>query len=1290
MMGDFMNKVRKIILGLTIMFTMLGAMVFGIGALNHDKPIETGTIAKAETDNTEKSKPLTYTYAPNQVEIVKGGGTLRFDYQPDALLKDSPKVKAFEYIFGSSMDEPMAINLKYINTTDVEVSYVYSTSRLNTTESITGETTFTTQTIANKGDNIYIYILVSPTKEDIPANFTQEIEWWFGLPGTLSVTNPLTGDTITQTIVKGQPVDVDLVKDLLDIEGEIQWFYDEACTEQAPADLKIQSRPLYIKIGTSANLPSDWLTLDGNHYVVTKGTSELPSELVIPSYYEGLPVTHIADADMNASSEEEMMASMVFGQSEITSVTLPETLKHIGIASFALCPNLTTLVIPASVTSIGMSAFYGSAFTSITITDMSDWMLEADGDMMSLDEVITAMQEYEGIDLTDPTIMAQMLIGEGGFASWFKPEPFPTDWLVYDSVTLSYHVTKGTSSLPAFAMIPSTYNDGTNGELNVTHIDDNTFANSTSRIILPSTLTTIGANAFNGSTISSITFPTSIASIGANAFMNCANLTEINLNGCSQLTSIDGCFDGNYVTYISLDSTGITNLDLSNFTKLASLNVSNTNITTVDLSGCASLTSIPSFGKGLTSINLSGCTGLTGIGQGPFYECGLLTSIDLSGCTNLTSIGTHAFNNCIGLTSVILPSSLTKMGEYAFYKCSGLTSIDLSGCTGLTSIGNGVFSGCSGLTSIILPSSITSIGVTAFSNCYALSEVYNLSSINITIGSTDNGYIGRYAKVIHTSLDAESRIQTIDNVHYYVYGTDFIAIGPTSRYTITSVTLDSRTTSISDNTFNGCYALAEVYNLSSLTITNGSTSNGYVGYYAKVIHTNLDENSRIQAINNIQYYVYENDFIALAPTNRNITSATLDSRTTEINQYVFYNCKRLTSIDLSGCTSLTNIGDRAFYGCSKLTSADLNQCNSLTTIGNSAFNDCIGLTSITLPGSLTSIGDYAFETCRGLTSVVIPASVTSIGTYVFRYCGGLESIVVESGNTAYDSRNNCNALIETSTNTLIQGCNNTIIPNGITTIGSGAFHDCSGLTSIVIPASVTSMGSSAFANTGLTSITLSSGLTSIGSAAFAWCSGLTDVYYDGLESDFANITIGDSNTYFTNATIHYAYGWDVEVITEPTCTSTGLTRYTKGDRTWDVVTDKIPHNYVNKVCTMCGKQVSVELAISSSGTYGFDEASGVYTSNNKGIDSSTATSTITIQGEGQIQLIWTISSESGCDKLLITHNGTSLTNVNNVSGTKNGTETITVANGDTIVITYTKDGSSASGTDIATFQVVIE
>ena len=122
-------------------------------------------------------------------------------------------------------------------------------------------------------------------------------------------------------------------------------------------------------------------------------------------------------------------------------------------------------------------------------------------------------------------------------------------------------------------------------------------------------------------------------------------------------------------------------------------------------------------------------------------------------------------------------------------------------------------------------------------------------------------------------------------------------------------------------------------------------------------------------------------------------------------------------------------------------------------------------------------------------------SVTSIGSEVFSDCSGLEQIIVEDGNMIFDSRDSCNAIIETSNNTLRVGCKNTFIPNSVTSIGDRAFANCSGLTSVTIPNSVTTIGVCAFRGcSGLSgSLTIPNSVTIIGYEAFSNCGGLSEV-----------------------------------------------------------------------------------------------------------------------------------------------------------------------------------------------------
>lgn len=202
----------------------------------------------------------------------------------------------------------------------------------------------------------------------------------------------------------------------------------------------------------------------------------------------------------------------------------------------------------------------------------------------------------------------------------------------------------------------------------------------------------------------------------------------------------------------------------------------------------------------------------------------------------------------------------------------------------------------------------------------------------------------------------------------------------------------------------------------------------------------------------------------------NVESVVISSDITSISNYAFYYCSNLTNVTMPD--TIETINEGAFMGC-----------YSLKNVNSNEEGKCI------IPNSVTSIGRYAFQDCMNLTSLTIPRSVISIEGGAFDSCGGLTSITVEQGNTVYDSRNNCNAIIRG--NNLQKGCNTTVIPNSVTSIGYGAFSDCQSLTSISIPNSVTTIDMYAFNGcTSLASINIPNSVTSIGYYAFNGCTSL--------------------------------------------------------------------------------------------------------------------------------------------------------------------------------------------------------
>ena len=301
----------------------------------------------------------------------------------------------------------------------------------------------------------------------------------------------------------------------------------------------------------------------------------------------------------------------------------------------------------------------------------------------------------------------------------------------------------------------------------------------------------------------------------------------------------------------------------------------------------------------------------------------------------------------------------------------------------------------------------------------------------------------------------------------------------------------------------------------TMTFTTSGGATGTLNYTEKPITIKRSIFSRKARIdtyatfddaqpNNVIYYTsedgqvvtpYKDDFGANIVSNEYIDGQgviTFDGNVTIIGDEAFSKNSILSSIIIP--STVESIGNYAFYQCSRLTSAPIPA--GVEKIGMYAFGYCERLTTVDVPSSVTTILDFAFNGCSSLTSITIPETVSLIGDSAFGYCISLASIKVDSGNSNYDSRDNCNAIIHTSSNTLITGCKNTIIPSSVIYIGNFSFNGCPGLTSIIIPAGVREIGGAFFTCVNLASVSIPSSVESIATNAFGYCGSLAYLKVD--------------------------------------------------------------------------------------------------------------------------------------------------------------------------------------------------
>ena len=596
---------------------------------------------------------------------------------------------------------------------------------------------------------------------------------------------------------------------------------------------------------------------------------------------------------------------------------------------------------------------------------------------------------------------------------------------------------------------------------------------------IPEGVISIGGCAFYGCYIKSLLLPNSLKDIGTYAFYGSSNLESLTIP--ANLSSIEEFAFGNCpLVSISVDK---------NNTSYDSRNNCNAIIRTENstlILGCKN-TIIPegvsaiqnnSFHscKDLLSINIP--SSVLKIGNNTFENCTNLKYLYAS--EGLQEIGDNAFKSCFNLSKINLPSTLISIGEGAFCYCPNLISVvsqiqlpfavlDNSFCSGWQIIDGNV---------IINPTAAVLYVPSGTKENYQNSGWNNFVSIvegapkEVTI----DGYTYSYSLEERVAYVIPDDYQQLDKVEIpssiFIEGTQYrvkgISKGTFTYGEMTSVVIDSGIETIAPYAFFNCMHLKELKLPASLKMIGNSA------FEACLEITNIVSEAITPV--DITDDVFSDDIYSKATLKVPYGSKTNYQEAKNWTKFV--NIEEMPAYD------------KGFYFRIQNNEAEI-VSGSIRYSGEIVIPEIVKFNNVEYP--VTSISKGAFWGCEDIVALHIPSSVTSIAVGSFVLCSNLASIVVDENNPIYDSRDNCNAIVETATNTLISGCMNTSIPNDIVVIGDCAFEGQLQLKSITIPNGVTTISGRAFRGVSFTSLEIPGSVTSIGKGAFEDCDKLTSL-----------------------------------------------------------------------------------------------------------------------------------------------------------------------------------------------------